>query len=286
MKRLSSRTRALLAGVALIVVTNAAVLAGVAYNRSGEPESVLALTERELRLRHWTWPAGENASIDVSLTWRVARAEPVDDAHFSWRYGALRLEPRQLQELGFDVPNDPGSEAGRQSVSRQPSRRAWVVLEYDGPAYQASVEEARRKLERAAELAAAKPGDSELEKQLMDARHAMQWVENAQTRLFVVDAGRDEQQLRARYPDRRHYLIVNARLRPTIIEGPGPKRMAVNVGELYVKTIRVPHAYRALVEPLVQQGYYDGEPRFTATVNFGRRLEPWIADLALIKSER
>ena len=41
-----SRARVLLVAVALIVVTNAVVLAGVAYNRSGEPEAVIRLTER------------------------------------------------------------------------------------------------------------------------------------------------------------------------------------------------------------------------------------------------
>ncbi|MFL6653087.1 MAG: DUF4824 family protein, partial [Sulfurifustaceae bacterium] len=45
-----SRKRTLLAGIALIAATNAVALVGVAYNRSGEPSSVLKLTERELAL--------------------------------------------------------------------------------------------------------------------------------------------------------------------------------------------------------------------------------------------
>ena len=39
-----------IAGLAIIIVTNIVALAGVAYNRSGEPDAVVELTERELGL--------------------------------------------------------------------------------------------------------------------------------------------------------------------------------------------------------------------------------------------
>ncbi|MGH8649482.1 MAG: DUF4824 family protein, partial [Burkholderiales bacterium] len=42
------RGRTLAAGIVLIALTNAIALGGVAWNRSGEPESVLKLTQREL----------------------------------------------------------------------------------------------------------------------------------------------------------------------------------------------------------------------------------------------
>ena len=41
-----SRMHTTIAGVGLIVVVNAVALLGAAYNRSGEPESVLRLSER------------------------------------------------------------------------------------------------------------------------------------------------------------------------------------------------------------------------------------------------
>ncbi len=284
MKLVFSRTRALLAGVALIVLTNAVVLAGVAYNRSGEPESVLKLTERELRVRNWSWPENENSSIDVHLTWRVARFVSADEEYPTWYQGLVWLEPSQLADLGFEVPSDLESEEGRQRAQRQPSRRAWVVLEYDGPAYQAELEHAREELARAEELAAANPGDREFETRLSTARHAMDREEKFETRLFVVDVGRDEAALRAKYPDRQQYAIVNGRLRAIVDHRSGRRRMIVGVDDLDVDAIRVPHTYRALVEPIAQfrQGYYEREPRFSATVKFGRRFEPWIEDLALL----
>lgn len=289
MKFALSHARALLVGVALIVVTNAVVLAGVAYNRSGEPESTLRLTERELSIRGWSWPANENSSIDLYLDWRVARGESQDpdygDSYGGWYGGLSWLEPAQLRELGFDVEGDLQSDQEAERLTRQPSRRAWVVLEYDGPAYQAVVARARQKLERATALASANAGDDEFQQRLKSAREEVQREENLQTRLFVVDVGRDEDALRARYPDRQRYAIVNGRL-SALIEGPiQRRRLTARLDEMDVNAIRVPHEYRPIVEPFVQAPYNsaDREPRFAATVNFGKRFEPWIVALALLE---
>ena len=286
MKFALSHTRALLLGVALIVVTNAVVLAGVAYNRSGEPESTLQLTERELNLHNWSWPENENSSIDLNLSWRVAHDESDEFAEYrSWYRGLSWLEPAELQELGFDVEADLETKEGAERVRRQPSRRAWVVLEYDGPAYQASLAHARKRLERAEALAQTNAGQREFETRLIAARNALQSEETFATRLFIVDVGRDEEALRKQYPDRQRYAIANGRLSAMIEGEVGQKRLAVQVAEVDVNAIRVPHAYRSLVEPYAQSREYgvNRAPRFAATVNFGRRFEPWIVDLALLK---
>ncbi|MDY6946526.1 MAG: DUF4824 family protein, partial [Pseudomonadota bacterium] len=260
MKLSLSQTRALLAGIALIVLTNAVVLAGVAYNRSGEPESVLRLTERELRLGNWNWPANENSSIDVHLSWRVARAESDDDVIYGgWQAALSWLKPAQLGDLGFDVGGDIETAAGAERVRKQPSRRAWVVLEHDGPAYQASLARARQRLERATALANANAGDSELQDRLSIEHAALEHEKNGETRLFVVDVGRDENALRARYPDRRRYAIVDGRLRLMIEGKPGRSRLTAQVIQLHVDEIRVPHTYRELVEPLVQPNTYTSD---------------------------
>lgn len=46
-----SRKHTLIAGIALIALSNAVALIGVAYNRSGEPESELRLSSASLRRR-------------------------------------------------------------------------------------------------------------------------------------------------------------------------------------------------------------------------------------------
>lgn len=289
MKFVPSYARALLAGVALIVVTNAVVLAGVAYNRSGQPESVLKLTERELRIHDlsWSWPSTENSSIDAHLTWRVAQVPGWDEevGYRSWYLGLSWLKPAQLRELGFEIPADLESEEGMERVAKQPSRRAWVVLENDGPAYQAALEYARKSLERATALASANADDPEFQQRLNTARGVLEREERMETRLYVVDAGPDETALRARYPDRQRYAIVNGRLNAMIEGDVGRRHMTALVAEIDADSIRVPHQYRSIVEPLArpQEYFREREPRFAATVNFGRRFEPWIVDLALLE---
>jgi hypothetical protein len=280
-----SHPRALLLGVALIVATNAVVLAGVAYNRRGEPESTLRLTERELSLRNWSWPENENSSIDLHLSWRIA-PDPRDALGDSraWYRSLSWLKPAELQELGFEIDADIETREGAERIRRQPSRRAWVVLEYDGPAYQASVARARKRFERAVALVQANAGEQEFATRLISTRNALKNEETFATRLFVVDVGRDEAALRKQYPDRQQYAIANGRLSVMIEGESGRKRVTAQVAGIDVDAIRVPHTYRSLVEPYAQAREYgvDRAPRFAATVNFGRRFEPWIVDLALL----
>lgn len=284
-----SRLRALLFGMALIVLTNAVVLAGVAYNRSGEPEAVLKLSERELQIDHWRWPANENSSIDVYLSWRVAQAKLDDNIFYGITDRSLPwLEPAKLREWGFHVEGDLESQEVAERVYRQPSRRAWFVLELDGPAYRAAVEEARQELERAAARVTVDTSDQKFQDSLNAARQMLNRQERFASRLFVIDAGVDEDALRAGYSDRQRYVILPGRIDVTITGQPGRKRLLARIVELDVRTIRVPHQYRGLVEPLVDSREFhafasEREPRFAATVHFGRRFEPWIADLSLLE---
>ena len=118
--------RPLWLGVGLILASNAVALAGVWYNRSGEPQAQLQLSEREIQLPYDSWLRGEeNSGLRLQLAWRQA------DADWSW------LDEAKLRELGF-APNDLG---------RSAERPLWLVLELDGPSYRKQVE--RAKAERA-----------------------------------------------------------------------------------------------------------------------------------------
>ena len=57
-----SRKYTLVAGLGLIVLTNAIALFGVVYNRSGAPEATLRLTQRELRTPYRWYGGRENRS--------------------------------------------------------------------------------------------------------------------------------------------------------------------------------------------------------------------------------
>ena len=65
--------RRLGASVGLLVLTNAVVLAGVAYNRSGEPEVEITLTERELPVALGTFGGRDEDTGSPSISDGKAR---------------------------------------------------------------------------------------------------------------------------------------------------------------------------------------------------------------------
>ncbi|MGH8188652.1 MAG: DUF4824 family protein, partial [Steroidobacteraceae bacterium] len=149
MKLAWSNTRALIAGLALILLTNAVALSGVAYNRSGEPQATLRLTERELQIPYWSWPDNENSGIDLRLSWRVHDTYAGDEisARYWNRTGAW-LDAEKLRSLGFDVSTAATDFELDSGTTSDPSRDVFLVLEQDGAAYQAVLEHCRKRLQR------------------------------------------------------------------------------------------------------------------------------------------
>lgn len=275
MKFTWSNAQALAAAAALVLVSNAIALAGVAYNRHGEPESVLELTEREVPIQLWSWPDNENSAVHLQLRWRVPGA--YDEPGY-WGREMQWLTAEQLRELGFDTP--PAG-AGPEQVlryARQSARDVFFALEYAGPAYLAEVERSRGQLRKAeAELATATSNET-LTERVTVAKKQVENEERVSSRLFVVAADLDADALRKRYPDRKQYAIVRGRLDLR----PAASKIVAQINGIETDEIRVPYAYRKVVEPYAAERTYFAEhaPRYTATVQFGRRLEPWIVQLA------
>lgn len=69
-----SRKTTWIAGLMIIVLTNVIALGGVAYNRAGEPDGTLVLTERELRLPYSSGLARENSGLSLTIEWRTLQA--------------------------------------------------------------------------------------------------------------------------------------------------------------------------------------------------------------------
>lgn len=270
MKIAWSNSRALIAAAALVLVSNVIALGGVAYNRHGEPESVLELTERELPIQFWSWPDNDNSAVHLELSWRIGFES--DD----WSRGVEWLTREELQRLGFSMPAADATPEQQERYIGQSAREVFLALEFDGPAYRASIERARKRL-RAAEMALATKSADELV--IATARGAKAQLEDEQrrsSRLFVVAADLDADVLRKRYPDRKHYAIVRGRV--ALSNG---RHLLPRIEGIETDTIRVPHAYRSVVERyLGDRSYERHEPRYAATVNFGRRLEPWLVQLS------
>lgn len=263
---------ALIAGLALIGLTNAIALAGVWYNRSGEPDSVLELSERELH-RSQDWSQEENSGLALRLDWRRPRDTSSDD-----RYQRLQLDERRLLDLGFSAPTADGVHHSSQS------REVLVVLELNGPARKAELARARGELQKAlAELQAA-PQDKRRQEAERNARSYLDLEEKRESRLFAVDAGLDREALRNRYPDRRRYAILPGSVNAWVRQD---GQLTGQISRLRVTAINVPHAWRqALDQALRHEPEGERPGPFRVRISFGQRLEPWMDEAPEIGQEK
>lgn len=273
-----TRRHTLVAGLVLILATHAVVLLGVAYNRSGTPQAVLSLSQRELRLpydRH-----ADNSGLSLRLDIRGLYAQQyihTDSADLSdW------LNKEKLAVLGVDVSEPDDMQYRNRRHMKRLSKPVLLVLEFNGPAYQQAREKAQARLSRA--IAQRLSNNA-----LKEARQALEIELNSNSRLFLIDAGLNAQALREQYPDTTRYLILPGRIEPLELGSTEsrPRLLTGRVSELGTQRINVPAVFSTMLEPLRQQvqgrRYEDGESDafgFNATVAFGQRFEPWIVELA------
>lgn len=258
------RVRLSIFAIVLVVAVNAFVLAGVAWNRSGEPAAILELTERELAMPYSRWSGRESTGVSLS----IRRA----DQDHEW------LGRDKLAELGFDVDRYEGRP---RHDWRALERRVFVVLEFDGPAFRAL------RAEREARLAKAREGLESGEtnrKQVEAAEAALERFETAESRLVVIDAGEEASSLRQRYPDRERYAVMRALVHMHATSRPGQESEPVvrgRVGRLLPGRVHVPRRFHAPLRRSTDEtrNAYDAPPRYRAVVKFGRRAEPWLAGI-------
>ncbi|MDA8484882.1 DUF4824 family protein [Pseudomonas resinovorans] len=252
---------ALLGGLALIGLTNAIALGGVWFNRSGEPDSRLQLSERELSRDH-DWSLRENSGLALRLDWRLPSDPKSDD-----RYQRLPLGEAKLLQLGFTADEHEGLRFDNRN------REVLVVLELDGPARKAELEHARQRWNEAEGELRAKPTDKRRQDAERAARDYLEQEEKRDSRVFAVDVGLDREALRERYADRSRYAIVPGSVSAWVRDG----HLTGQIGKLRISEINVPHAWReALGEELARDRNSASPPRFRIWMSFGQRLEPWI----------
>jgi hypothetical protein len=278
-----SRTHTVIAGLGLIALTNAVALLGVVYNRSGEPEAKVNLTQRELSTPYPWYGNRENSGLALGLVWRVLNEESFVTQGYAWRYAGIGgtpawLDKAKMQELGFDTsaPSIDSDPRGRARYEKQLPREVLLVLELDGPAYRRSLELATQYATRDEAKLAATPGDKELDARAKNAREGLEWETKLNSRLFVVDAGLDAAALRAKYPDAGRYALVHGQVR---LESGGRNSGNVRgyVSGLSIESVNVPFALReAFVRAAPTGDVNQNLAPFAATLAFGKRLEPWI----------
>lgn len=263
------RSHTLIAGSALILLTNAVALSGVSYNRSGDPESQLQLTQRELQ--HSTWRSDkDNSGITLTLNWRFEQAD-INDSSFGMytsRWGMpVWLDNVKMAELGFEVDKLASTAEHGRSYKEALPKEALLVLELNDKAYQHQLQRSNGYVGQLRKLLTENPNSEEFKRRAKDAEENYLYEQNKASRLFVIDAGLDLQTLRAAYPDHSRYAIVHGLIRPTTVREKNETRIGGNISELHAERINVPLTHR--------QAFND-PASYEVTVAFGKRLEPWI----------
>lgn len=275
-----STRRTLLAGLGLILAVNAVALGGVAYNRSGEPDSVLRLTQRELGSPYGWRRGSENSGLGLVLNWRVLPRESGGSVRPYISYGGMGgspewLDEAKLRELGFSFSSQAPQDWEYRRRDWLQEREVLLVLELDGPAYRQALERVRQYAQREEALLTANTGNKEFEQRAKAAKDELQREENSNSRLFVVDAGLDATVLRGRYPDRGRHVIVPGLVHPAFASRGKP--VQGHVSRLSIGELHVPVEFHAAFThsgPNYPGGIYQGS--YEAEVAFGKRHEPWI----------
>lgn len=300
MKRLASPA-SVVAACGLIVVTNLAILAAAGWNRRGEPKAELSLTERELAMP--VARQDERTGLELTL---VMTHEPPDVVRRTARWKRYELpsvdydwlDRAKLLELGFRIDLEPTHPDAAEHYSHAIPRRAYVVVEYNGEAWNRWIsgrEEQVRKIRHEVEEGTLEP------RALADAEAVLAVDREMRSRLFPVDAGVDAEALRRRYGGRRGHAVVAGLLRPKVVQSEnGVPTLSADVLGLVVSQVHVSRKFRQHLE-----GFLPGEtweevevrerreaesgwplptpPRYQATLAVGRRYEPWLVSVAALK---
>ncbi|MDI6745576.1 MAG: DUF4824 family protein [Rhodocyclaceae bacterium] len=285
-----SRGWTLAAGIGLILLTNAVALGGAWWNRAGEPESQLFLTERELVLPYRGYRMAENSGLALRLAWRVADAEGKAQ-HSNYGGGGVPawLDGERMAALGFETRADPAGQETRRRYERQQPREVLIVLELAGPDWQAALQQAEENAARHAAAAAVNADSMEFANRAKRAQEAWRHEELSSSRLFAIDAGRNLAALRARYPDKTRFMIINGTLRPRLLTRDKQQRFAGYIDDVSVSRINVPFALRPVLEQLPTRAHNkaeDEEPRYAVSLAIGQRLEPWIVAVSALPANR
>jgi hypothetical protein len=272
----------LIAGLAIIVTTNVIALAGVAYNRTGEPEATIELTERELAMPYRYRMLKENTGLGLQIKCRL-------EGNNYYGYGNCNGMPKwfsreKLIELGFELQplKEQGDWRRHYAIEKELPRKAFIVLEYDGAAYQKTLAKAEQELDAQLQLLDNNPDKEEFGNRVKAARDRLEGEQLYFSRLFAIDAGPDRIQLRKTYPDNSRYLIMQATVRPGWSgNGKGKEgEWKGRITRLLVNTINVPLEHRAIFEPLeddqVSRNQNKLTPRYQVSLAFGKRGEPWV----------
>jgi hypothetical protein len=244
----------LAAAAAIVLIANAFALEHAWRNRSGPIDSDITLTERELAK---SWNSGdEDSGETLRLAWRNPWFPQLE---------AELFDRKALQELGFDTTLAPSDRQAAEFYGRQDSRRVFVALEYDGPAWHKRNDNLKRQDEQLHG-----PVNANLRSQRESSTH-----------LVAIDTSTNAAQLRARHPNRGSVIIVPAVVSISLAPGgPGFARLNGTIEDI-PSEIHVPLAFSAGFRGLPR----NGKARYRVHLRYGASLEPWIVGVEFLPAD-
>lgn len=276
----------IIAAVMLLLISNVIVLAGVAYNRSGAPLLSIQLTERELPISYQGGLTDENSGISLQLRWNVLDLD--EDSLFAYRsYNTPAwLDDARLTGFGFDVDELESDKDRYQYRVYDLQREVFLVLEYDGASYRQALESSKARIAGLQQQLERDPDNQSLANQLEKNEQGLSRLQQAQSRLFVIDGGLDKQALLQQYADHENILLT----RGIIALSWNQEQIEGRIQRLSIEQIHVPLPLArqlAQLDPQQVRQYAhspgDQPPRYRVQLNLGKRLEPWLASVALIE---
>jgi len=276
----------IVASVFLLLLTNIVVLAGVAYNRSGDPLLTIELTERELPIVVSAGSKDENSGTTLSLKWHILSPDK-DPEYLSTTYGSSAwLDDEKLTELGFDMKKFKSEPDKYRHRTSHLATEAVLVLEYQGDAYLKALAFVKEKEEQLRLMVAEYPGDERLANDLNNYVEQLTRLKVTQSRLYVVDAGLDVQALIDKYAGNNNYLLA----RGEIGLGWNEDDVSGRISQLYIRQVHVPLPLSEQLVTLANGEAYASNrnssipPRYKVRLNIGKRLEPWIESVTKMES--
>jgi len=243
----------LLVPLLALVLTIAGLLGCGAWNR-GATLQRLTVTEREVGLP-WHWRNAvddDEGMLRLRIEWQ-RRDEPLDER--TW------LTEDKLREIGLDVSIPAGAPEAQRHYGRALPKIAWVVLEYDGPAWQ---EIDRRRRLRTSDAVTRAPIET--------------------SRLVPIDAGLDRETLTRRHANART-LILPAMFGVAYVspDAPGGPLVYGYVRSLVMQEVTMPRRSRSALADLrgrdADSASTPSPPRFEVDLAVGRLGFPWVTDV-------
>lgn len=279
------------AALVLILICNAVVLAGVAWNRSGVPVSSLELTERELMLHKPYRGGDENSGTSLNLEWRTLGMD--EPGEYIWKYRShdpVWLDRGKLQQLGFDLTRAEELDLDRRHHALSESHPVILVMEYDGAAYQQALLRDEVHLKNQEKKVAEHPEDATQAEKLKRLQELRSRLLHSESRLYAIDAGTDLAVLQERHADAAKLLFVHGRVGVRWQN----EQPTGYIQALAQELIHVPLEHATTLgqipgRPLDVYGDHDEQqrptPRYRVRLNIGQRLEPWIGELKAIPAQ-